>query len=759
VYTPAGNLTSVTFGGFPSKTTPSIVYTHDVKGRPTVIDAKVGAAATTLAADIVFDAADRVRNARYGNGTSGAWSFNAKSDHLDKITYTNATSGVLAAVAHVFDANDNVVEESREKLGAAGIFSQKLHTYDALDRLRTSNVSSPSGNQAESYAFSPSGNVLVAGGDLYTYGSPVTAQAASVVVGSEKQRALTYDADGYLTSDSETRDDGSSSTRTLAFDPTGCMRLIMRTDVAASGTTNASSDYTCGLDGRVVARATTKLDGTQSRRIDFAGIAEIRPDEGIFLLRVPLHGSVSVEDARSLATGDRVTAMSGYLISDARGTELATTGFDSATPDLTREAEYAAWGKKLAGYSALPSPRHGFVGAEADEAAGTYSFGARTYDPSLRRWVSPDPLLAAAPHLDEYVGESLNLYSYADGNPVKNTDKSGYCPLCIVAIAGGIIFLGQTLASDDAKTQQEVHKDKSPAEKISMSAGMLTAPVAIAGAVVSLAAPAAPAARAAAGAADDPNCFVEGTGVLTESGLQPIETIVPGDRVWARADDATSPRLAVVTRAFITAAAAVIDVAVESESGHREQLRVTLEHPFWVIGREWVPAGQLRAGDNLFSQGGQRWRVVEERPVSERQTVFNIEVGGDHSYFVGAAELWVHNTCDAAQLKANAAQGAKGEQIAKVEASKTQSGVQEQVTIKTTGGRTKLDLAGKDNATGATKLTEVKTGGAKLNPNQVARFAEIKTSGGTVAGAGKPGFPGGTQIPPTTVDVVRPKVP
>ena len=426
VYTPSGSLTSVTFGGFPAKTTPAIVYTHDVKGRPTVIDAKVGAAATTLAADIVFDAADRVTRARYGNGTAGAWAFNAKSDHLDKITYTNATSGVLAAVAHVFDANGNVLEESREKLGSAGIFSQKIHAYDALDRLRTTNVSAPSGNQAESYTFSPSGNILVAGGELYTYGSPVSAQAASVVVGAAKQRALTYDADGYLASDSETRDDGSSSTRALAFDPTGCMRSITRTDVSAVGTTHASSDYTCGLDGRVVARATTKLDGSQSRRIDFAGMAEIRPDEGVFVLRVPLHGSVSVEDARSLTTGARVSAMSGYLISDARGTELATTGFDTAAPNPTREAEYDAWGKKLAGYSSLPSPRHGFAGAEADEAAGTYSFGARTYDPSLRRWVSPDPLLAAAPHLDEHVGDDLNLYAYAGNNPVRRIDLSGF---------------------------------------------------------------------------------------------------------------------------------------------------------------------------------------------------------------------------------------------------------------------------------------------------------------------------------------------
>lgn len=62
---------------------------------------------------------------------------------------------------------------------------------------------------------------------------------------------------------------------------------------------------------------------------------------------------------------------------------------------------------------------------EADAAAGTYTFGARTYDPTLRRWVSPDPLLAVLPNLDLHVGDALTLYGYADGNPVKHVDNSG----------------------------------------------------------------------------------------------------------------------------------------------------------------------------------------------------------------------------------------------------------------------------------------------------------------------------------------------
>jgi hypothetical protein len=54
-------------------------------------------------------------------------------------------------------------------------------------------------------------------------------------------------------------------------------------------------------------------------------------------------------------------------------------------------------------------------------------------------------------------------------------------------------------------------------------------------------------------------------------------------------------------------------------------------------------------------------------------------------------------------------------------------------------------------------LTEAKSSQtARLTPNQAKAFPKIEQTGATVKGVGKPGFPGGTQIPPTKVDIVRP---
>jgi hypothetical protein len=81
----------------------------------------------------------------------------------------------------------------------------------------------------------------------------------------------------------------------------------------------------------------------------------------------------------------------------------------------------------------------------------------------------------------------------------------------------------------------------------------------------------------------------------------------------------------------------------------------------------------------------------------------------------------------------------------------------QQVTIKTESGtRTRLDMIGRD-ANGDIACVECKASEtAPLTRNQKRAFPEIEQSGGRIMGKGKPGFPGGTQIPPTRVEILRP---
>lgn len=138
-------------------------------------------------------------------------------------------------------------------------------------------------------------------------------------------------------------------------------------------------------------------------------------------------------------------------------------------------------------------------------------------------------------------------------------------------------------------------------------------------------------------------CFAAGTVVLTEHGDRPIEQIAPGDRVWSRDPRTGVLALERVVRTF-SHDATVIDLTVQS-STQLEHLTVTANHPFWVEGAGWVPAGNLESTSLLSAPEG---ALVAHAAASwgELTKVYNFEVEDSHTYFVGALHAWVHNDCE-----------------------------------------------------------------------------------------------------------------
>ena len=111
---------------------------------------------------------------------------------------------------------------------------------------------------------------------------------------------------------------------------------------------------------------------------------------------------------------------------------------------------------------------------------------------------------------------------------------------------------------------------------------------------------------------------------------------------------------------------------------------------------------------------------------------------------------------EATQLEKNKAAGDAFEKQVKQQKEQTLTDIAEQVTVKTESGvKTRIDLMGKD-ADGNIVCIECKASQtAPLTKNQKKGFPEIQESGAVVVGKGKPGFPGGTQIPPTKVEIIR----
>jgi hypothetical protein len=156
---------------------------------------------------------------------------------------------------------------------------------------------------------------------------------------------------------------------------------------------------------------------------------------------------------------------------------------------------------------------------------------------------------------------------------------------------------------------------------------------------VSLAAVASPAVRAAILKA----CFAAGTPLLTAEGSKPIEEIRVGDRVLSRPEgDVEAPVKAMLVEEVFVRTGRLWVVRV----GGRDIL-TTAEHPFFVRGKGWVPAGELQEGD-LFSTHEGRWVAAEGvYDTGEYGTVYNLRVAEYHTYFVGCDEwgfsVWAHN--------------------------------------------------------------------------------------------------------------------
>ncbi len=131
--------------------------------------------------------------------------------------------------------------------------------------------------------------------------------------------------------------------------------------------------------------------------------------------------------------------------------------------------------------------------------------------------------------------------------------------------------------------------------------------------------------------------FAAGTRVWTPTGLKSIEDIEVGNQVLSRNEFHYFDSTEAVTHLYSRQAKRYLELQTE-----RLLLRVTEEHPFWVQGKGWVSATELKAYDIVATATGDEV-VLEKQVVDEPIDVYNFSVANNQSYFVGDAGVWVHN--------------------------------------------------------------------------------------------------------------------
>ena len=141
-------------------------------------------------------------------------------------------------------------------------------------------------------------------------------------------------------------------------------------------------------------------------------------------------------------------------------------------------------------------------------------------------------------------------------------------------------------------------------------------------------------------------CFTGDTLVSTEEGNRRIDEIKPGDKVLSYNTETGENELQEVKNVSVSKT----DILVHIITDDGRDIETTMFHPFYVKNEdgtgEWKAASNLKAGDELLSEDGNKVKVSEVKveKLAEEITVYNLELDEVHTYYVAGGVL-VHNMC------------------------------------------------------------------------------------------------------------------
>jgi RHS repeat-associated protein len=200
-----------------------------------------------------------------------------------------------------------------------------------------------------------------------------------------------------------------------------------------------------GSAGGASVRFTYWPDGTrQSKRVGSAppvlyfGEAEYRAADPVWIKTV-------TPDVKRQGLG--AASETQFLHRDHQASVIAVTGVakspvhpnDETTGRSRHRSAYQPYG--VESRFNLTTPRqpedHGYIGERADPETGLIFLNARTYDPVLSRFLSPDTFDPTLP------GVGTNRYAYAGNDPVNRSDPGGHDAYSEIFSFGGRMTPGQ----------------------------------------------------------------------------------------------------------------------------------------------------------------------------------------------------------------------------------------------------------------------------------------------------------------------------
>ena len=204
----------------------------------------------------------------------------------------------------------------------------------------------------------------------------------------------------------------------LSWNTLGQLTGVSNAPIAGSGWTLTDS-VTFGYDGW--GRRVRKTDVTTGVTTTYIwdGADLVATIQGGTLARYAAYPGVDRPHSVTVGAVGQPGATYYYVQDDAPGNVL---GLATAGGGVAASYQYTPWGQaSAASESGLPAGWSNplrFAGREYDAETGLYYNRARYYDPTLQRFLSPDPT---------GLGGGINWYAYAGNDPVNYRDPSGKC--------------------------------------------------------------------------------------------------------------------------------------------------------------------------------------------------------------------------------------------------------------------------------------------------------------------------------------------
>ena len=318
--------------------------------------------------------------------------------------------------------------------------SSECYVYDNVGRL----VKSGHQGNIREYAYDQRGNILSemlpasAGAFNYEYDGDILKSLTSSTADAQDIVTFTHDALGRMTFDGTT---GQSMTYN-SLDLVG--------NISRDGTTLVNYSYLS--------------DGTKLSALDGSGEGLVYRGPFVYRKSSGSNAGSSLTLESAAFGGGRMTPDGALLyVTDYLGSVRAVV--DGKTGNLYKASEYSAFGDEsqvmVSGQGSTPAHalataalptgltlRDAYTGKEAqtpDFSTGYTDFGARQYSPTLRRWMTPDPLS------EKYYG--VSPYAFCNNNPVNFVDPDGEAIdliVDVISIGCGIYNLTKNIIAGNA---------------------------------------------------------------------------------------------------------------------------------------------------------------------------------------------------------------------------------------------------------------------------------------------------------------------